>query len=392
LQGKLRAATKDPNATATVAPKVPWHHGIDEAIFHGPHPAFPFLLPGKSKPMQPKTKNLFNRDCFRFIYASTVNITKKDDPNYFRNLFALQCIVGDDHKCGKWSEELLQAVRKKMGAVKLLGKDGHIGRSKQSSKDKEFEAHLSPTMTGITSYVNWCNGVYKDLAPAKNESATSSVTKPSVNTSVTTKATTNTTKASESSTHTTKAAKKPVTKVAKVVTTTTTTTTTTKPVPVVTMAAKAAKDPVAQKKAAKEKVAPAKAAKTPVVPAKAAAIKQEKDGCFCFHRGTKKICECEDPKPQKQGSSKETPDKASEMPSVDAIAKVANEVVAKSESAPIKDTATQLRGMAIADQMEEASSKENDKSMDDVEKMMKKAMQAAESRAHKKKADLKKKA
>jgi len=120
--------------------------------------------------MQAQTKSMFNRKCFRFIYAATINITSNDNPAFFHNLFNLQCALGDKEKCSHWSDELLQAVRKKLGVVKLLGKDGHVGRPKKHKHgtSEEFEAHLPPTLTGLTSYANWCNELYKDLATVNN--------------------------------------------------------------------------------------------------------------------------------------------------------------------------------------------------------------------------------
>merc|ERR1719160_1363606 len=133
-------------------------------MFNSTHPAFPFLKPGKTMPTKAATKMAFSRHCFAFIYSVTANLTKHDEASYFYNLFNAQCVGGDHATCSRWSDELLQAVRKKMQAEKILGKDGHVGRpEKESGSDDKHEPYLPPSLSGFASYSNWCNGLYKDL-------------------------------------------------------------------------------------------------------------------------------------------------------------------------------------------------------------------------------------
>jgi len=303
---------------------------INTSMFHGEHPAFPYLLPGTTTPMQAKRKSMFNRKCFQFIYAVTANITDNDNPAFFYHLFDLQCVVGDKEKCSRWSDELLQAIRKKMGVVKLLGKDGHIGRSKKRkhSTDEEFEAHLPPTLTGITSYANWCNEIYKDLTN-----------------STTIKEQTDAMKAM-----TLKANNQAQMKTA-------------------SGAAKVATRHAMQTKA--------KELDGGIDDAASDAVAQ--DGCFCIHRGAKEVCHCDES--QKQGTEKH-------------VNGAAVKVKESSEPVPFKGTASKIKGLDIAEQMSTASNSDKgmDDVEALMHKARENAERAAERRAAQKKGNLKKKA
>jgi len=313
------ASSNPSQVSATVAKQsATLNPGIDPSIFHSANPAFPFLFPGKTAAIEPKTKSMFNRVCFRFIYAITVNVTKSDDPAVFFKLFNHQCVGGDNHKCGQWSDDLLQAVRKKMGAVKLLGKDGHIGRSKKKSADEALEAHLPPTLTGVTSYANWCNRLHKELAIVSSDSQDGVMKEITKNTSkVLTLKIRNGTGVNS------------------------------------TNAMKAQVTQVAQKTDGKTRVT--KAVQKPVQPAhpmvKNIENAKEGKGCFCFHRGSKKICNCDEVKQSDEGHA-------------------------------FENVGSKLKGAGIAEQMSQAPS--NDRELDDVAKMLHTARAAAERHAHKK--------
>lgn len=338
------------------------HLSFNSSEFHSTSPAFPFLLPGQASPMEAKTKNHFNRMCFRFIYAVTVNLTKNDDPAFFYDLFYNQCVGADKKTCSTWSDELLTAIRKKMQAVKLLGKDGRIGRSKKLTKDEEFEAHLPPTLTGITSYANWCNELYGDLRGDKKE-------EPSTHTHATTPT------EADKKAEPTNAIKTPVDAVAKdAAEEHASSPTNAIKTPVVAVAKNAAKEHASSEMEGFEHASSLyrELKKTGNItlrlpstssPGPKAQPQHSKphDGCVCVHRNGKQTCHC---------------DKAE-----------------SSETAPLKRVATQMKGLDIAEQASEAASNGNETGLDDVEAMMHKARSAAEtseSRSNKQKVNLKK--
>lgn len=308
---------------------------INSSIFHSANPAFPFLLPGKTAPLVPKSKSMFNRVCFRFIYAITVNVTDKDEASFFYKKFKGQCVGGNEQKCSGWSKDLLEAVRKKMGTVKLLGKDGHIGRPKKKNGDEALEARLPPTLSGITSYANWCNELRKDLVPINaTQNATEAFTLKidggnRVNSTNTTVQVNQGAQKTEKKTQVTKDAQK---------------------IEKTTQVTKAAQS---APKAKKDVQVDHKEVATAPVPVKA--TQHEDDGCqgesYCFHRGDKKICHCD-------------------------------EVKQSSKPNPFKNAATKLKGAGIAEEVSEAKGKERD--LDDLEMMMHSARSAAERRVHKK--------
>jgi hypothetical protein len=331
------ASSKTLQVNASMVKNADLNPGIDPSIFHKANPAFPFLLPGKSAPLVPESKSMFNRVCFRFIYAITVNVTENDDATFFYQLFERQCVGGDKNKCSRWSDDLLQAVRKKMGTVKLLGKDGHIGRHKKKNADEALEARLPPTLSGITSYANWCNELHKDLIapPSGNDSAMRSTTQNAskaftlkvdgrnqVNTTNATAQVTQSSQTMEKKTQVIKAAEK---------------------IEKTTQVTKGSQTLSKNKKEVQFDRTKTK------VPAPVNATRQE-DGCYCFHRGSKKTCHCD-------------------------------EVRQSSKPNPFKNVATKLKGAGIAEQVSEAASNERD--LDDVEVMMHNARSAAERRVHK---------
>lgn len=348
------------------------------SIFHSEHPAFPFLVAGKAMPAEPKTRARFSRDCFHFIYTATVNLTTIDDSSYFYHLFNRQCVLGNNKTCGHWSNELLQAVKKKMMAVKLLGKDGHIGRAKKPTADEEFESRLPPTLTGVTSYANWCDELYEDLATHKpeathNKEAAEDATKEWMNAAkadATKWGPPEVTKEATEPPEVTKEATQPEAKAA------------TKAATTVAAKAKAVSQPVTLKVDKKsEPMKESKAdTKTPVEPARAVhghpwynkpkpvnpLIKalHAKDhnqtkpvptkppsNCICVERADGKHCHCA--KHDADASAKES-----------------------SDAVPFKDVTNQLRGVAIAEQASAAN--EDDKELDGLEAVMHKARSAAE--------------